>query len=212
MIQGWVGKLPDHSDDSYPDVLERVKSDYSGRLNGVAGNLKKHRPELLTSLADRRRTVESLQSDRDSHTNDLEEVRIRHAVGEFSEEQWDSRRAKIETSIDKVAAVLSVEEDAVAELATVVDSVDRIVGTVHPVPRISRVVEPVARKLETRPSKAANGAPAKSRSWSKVLSELPESDDQAEASEDELAFLETVSTDDFQKLDPINRAFLNGSN
>jgi hypothetical protein len=206
-IEAWIEGLADHADEEYTEVFERVRTDYRGRLDSVTEDLKTHRPDLVSSLEDHQGTADSLRGDRDSHKADMEEGRLRHAVGELSEEQWVDRRTTIEVSLDKVASVLTVEEGAVSELSSVLESVDRIVGIVNPPPLISRVLqETVVEKVATP-----------DHSWSQVLSTIPEEDesqvldeDEAEASEDELAFLETISADDFKRLDPINAAFLNG--
>jgi len=207
-IQGWLVKLVDHADEAYLDVFERVKKDYTDRLKGVAEELTTHRSDLVSDLEARRGTVKSLRADHESHTADMEEVRLRHVVGELSEEEWESRNTTIESARNEVDSVLAVEEDAVAELATVVDSVDRIVGREKPpTPR------PIATVVAPRVEKAAPAAQA--YSWSAVVSgmkekkhEQEEPRQQAGVTEDELAFLETVSTDDFRETDPIVAAML----
>lgn len=198
-IQGWLVKLVDHADEAYLDVFERVKKDYTDRLKGVADELTTHRSDLVSDLEAHRGTVKSLRADHESHTADMEEVRLRHVVGELTEDEWESRSTTIESARDEVDSVLAVEEDAVAELATVVDSVDRIVGREKPAPRpISTVVTPrVEKPVQTN----------QVHSWSAVVSGMKtevEKNEKNGASEDELAFLETVaSMDNFKEMDPI---------
>lgn len=215
-IQGWLEILPRHADEAYPEVFERVREDYDGRHGVVAEQLMEHRPDLLTSLEERQGTVKSLRAERDSNTADLQEVGLRRAVGEFSEEQWDSRRNTIEAALGEVDAILSVEEEAVAELTAVVDSVDSIVEVQNPPPIsivLETAVEREARAEAAAASAAAEKAVAQTRTWSEVVSRIPEEPVEVDeaVSDDELAFLESVSTEDFKRLDPINAAFLNGN-
>lgn len=122
-IQGWIARLASHADDARPEVFERVRDDYQGRLDSVNGKLARHRTDLVERLDGRRSEVEALRSDRDSHAAELEEARLRHAVGEYSDKRWDERRGGIEESLGELDALLEVEEGAVAELSGIIASI-----------------------------------------------------------------------------------------
>lgn len=122
-IQGWMDRLSSHAGDARPEVFERVQSDYQARLDGVTGKLARHRTDLVGRLDARRSEVESLRSDRDSHQAELEEARLRHAVGEFSDSRWEDRRSSIEESLGELDALLEVEEGAVSELSGIIDNI-----------------------------------------------------------------------------------------
>lgn len=220
-IQGWMGRLADHADEAYPEVLERVKEDYRGRLEGVAGQLAEHRPQLATKLEDRQGTVVSVRFDRNSHVADLEEARLRHAVGELSEPQWDSRRTKIEGLLEEIDERLEVEEGAVSALTEALEKIDAS-G-----PRRTSVAFTSEGYVEVE--HASIGGGARNGSWSAVVSEmkkerLPEAGGRIPTAEnaagdgpaahdepdDELDFIDAVSTDDLEKLDPIAAAMRAG--
>lgn len=227
-IQGWMGRLADHADEAYPEVLERVKKDYRGRLEGVAGQLAEHRPQLVTKLEDRQGTVGSLRSDRDSHVADLEEARLRHAVGEFSEPQWDSRRTTIEGLLDEVDSKLEVAESAVSELTAALDRIDAS-G-----PRRPTVAFTSEGFVQVEHSPVRGGA-ARNGSWSAILAatrkeghsdatkkegrygatvrtpmaeevRIPTAEEDGSADSDELDFIDAVSPEDLEELDPIATA------
>ena len=222
-IQGWREKLADNADDAYPEVLERVRNDYNGRLESIANDLVEHRSDLVSRLEDRKKAVETFRGDRSGHANDLEESRLRHAVGELSDEQWGSSRTTIEASLAEVDSVLETEEGAVEELTSVLDRVDLIVEVGSPPPPASLFVKKAGGRVTgPRPVVAAgtnghsNGrVVAQDGSWSAVLCEVadaeeaaPEDEDTVDstadaADEDELAFLESVSLDDVRRTDPI---------
>jgi len=138
-IQGWMDRLSSHAGAARPEVFERVRADYQGRLDGVNGKLARHRADLEGRLDARRSEVESLRSDRDSHQAELEEARLRHAVGEFSDSRWEDRRGSIEESLGELDALLEVEEGAVAELSGIIESIGEG-GT--PVPGVAVMAEP----------------------------------------------------------------------
>jgi hypothetical protein len=200
-IRGWMGKLADHADEAYPEVLERVKKDYRTRVEGVANRLGEHRPDLAASLEDRQGTVVSLNSDRDSHVADLEEVRLRHVVGEFSEAEWDTHRTKIEGWLDDVDSKLEVEEGAVSELT---EALERIDASRPPRTTVAFSSEGYV-EVE---GGSDRGNAARNGSWSAHLAaakaegrpvgadrhSTPEEADEDES--DELDFIDAVSTDD----------------
>lgn len=210
-IQGWIGRLADHADEAHPEVFERVRLDYSGRLDGVTGHLVKHRSKLVSSLEDRQGTVQSLQADRDSDAADLEEVYLRRAVGELSESQWDSRRANIEATLDGFDSLLAIEEEAVSELTAFVDGIGE--GGTPPPDFSLDPEEDVANELDAGGAvnsgagpEAGKGLAAHGRSWSDLLSGMTDEGDSDASAEtattgedeaggeycDELEFLESL--------------------
>lgn len=211
-IQGWMDRLPDHADESYPEVIERVTNDYQGRLDGVAEQLAEHAPDLVSSLGVRRGNVKSMQSDRGAHVDDLEEARLRHFVGEFSDEEWESRRTTIEGLLSKVDGLLKIEESAVAEFEEALEKID--VGG----PADAAVVFGSDGPVEVRTAAAGHG------SWSIARSVhvdrpatngspgVPAASKEAAASDsDELDFLDAVSPETLERLDSIAIASRNGS-
>lgn len=124
-VQSWIERLAEHSSDVRADVFERVLTDYQNRLGKVTGALAKYRSDLVSGLDGRQAQVASLQADRDSHAADLEEARLRHAVGEYSEGTWDDRRESIEASLHEIDELLDAEQGAVAELTAIIDSIEK---------------------------------------------------------------------------------------
>jgi hypothetical protein len=122
-IQGWLDRLAGHQSDADPDVFNRVQSDYQGRLDKVTSKLVQHRSQLVSSLEARQAEVESLQGDRDTQAGHLEEARLRHAVGEFSDTQWGDASGNIEGSLAELDELLEMEAGAVSELAVIIDSI-----------------------------------------------------------------------------------------
>jgi hypothetical protein len=119
-IHGWIDKLDAHASDARPEVFEKVRADYRKRLDGVNGQLTEHRVQLVDTLESRRSEVEALREDRDGHAAELEEVRLRHAVGEFDDGAFEKRSGKIQSSLDDLDQLLADEDRTVSELAEII--------------------------------------------------------------------------------------------
>lgn len=122
-IQGWVERLADHADDVRPEVYEKVLTDYRQRLDAVTGELSEHHAHLVETLDGRRSEVEVLERDHDEHAAELEEVRLRHAVGEFDDDEWEERRGEVQGSLDELDQLLDDERKTVAELEEIIASI-----------------------------------------------------------------------------------------
>lgn len=119
-IGGWVERLADHAGDVRAEVVDKVRQDYEDRLQAVNTDLAEHRASLGETLETRRAEVESLRGDRDEHAAELEEAKLRHAVGEFSDSEWKKRKGSVEQTLEDLDALLGVEEKTVSELADII--------------------------------------------------------------------------------------------
>ena len=115
-IQGWISRLDEFRGETTPDVFERVRGDYAGRLEEVNGKLARHRADLQSSLDEQRGRVAELQSERDDRGAELEEAKLRHAVGELSDAQWERRREESETALEELDEGLAAQRSALEEL------------------------------------------------------------------------------------------------
>jgi len=118
-FQDWLSRLDELGSDFRPEVAEKVRSDYEGRLTGVEGELEGHRTELESALAERSETADRIAGRYDAHCAELEETELRHAVGEFDEEEWERRRSEHQGEIDNLEADLTEQRSAVESLQTV---------------------------------------------------------------------------------------------
>lgn len=117
--QGWLTRLDELGDEFRPEVAEKVRGDYAGRLATVETALEGHRTELETALADRAAAVEKVAGEHDARSAELEETQLRHVVGEFDDEEWERRRAEHQVGIDELEAELTTQRSAVESLQTV---------------------------------------------------------------------------------------------
>ncbi len=119
--QGWLTRLDELGDEFRPEVAEKVRGDYAGRLATVETALEGHRTELETALADRTAAVEKVAGEHDARSAELEETQLRHVVGEFDDDEWERRRAEHQVGIDELEAELTTQRSAVESLQTVLN-------------------------------------------------------------------------------------------
>ena len=118
-FQGWLAKLDGVVSDFRPEVAERVRKDYESRLKGVESELATHSSELESTVASRIQRLEELASEHDSRSADLEESQLRHEVGEYSQSDWEEKRAEHANVLDALGDEIGAERVAVTELEKV---------------------------------------------------------------------------------------------
>lgn len=113
-LQEWLKRL-DELDDIPAQVARRVRADYEQRLQAVVDELGAHRDQLAS---DRQRLDERLLEAAERHdgaADTLEEVRLRHRIGELTAEEWEDRRPGLEGELEAAAAERAeIEREIVA--------------------------------------------------------------------------------------------------
>lgn len=145
-FQGWLNRLDDLGNEFRPEVAEKVRTDYAGRLAEVEAELEGHRAELETALAGRVAAVEKVAGEHDRLSAELEETQLRHAVGEFDDQEWERRRAGHQVEIDELEAELTSQREAVDSLQTVLSELAGA-GSVAAVAREAETEPPVPQEL-----------------------------------------------------------------
>jgi len=121
----WLDRLEGRGEEVRPEVYERVRGDYLERLSGVEAELTGHREELESSLARCRERVASLEEERDVRAADLEEAELRHAVGEYADEEWDELRGEHEGALAELEGRLEEERSATARFEEILAELDQ---------------------------------------------------------------------------------------
>jgi len=115
-IQEWLVKLDGLRDAYRPEVHSRVAGDYAERLQAVEGELGTHRAGLEETLAGRRAAADDLLATRDACAAELEEVELRHAVGEFAADEFEERKGGHEETLADLGTRIDAERAAIDEL------------------------------------------------------------------------------------------------
>jgi hypothetical protein len=120
-FRGWLDQLESRAGDVRPEVYERVRSDYRERLSMVEDELAGHRESLERSLAECRERVSSLEREREEEAAALEEAELRHAVGEYPDEEWEGLRDERQNAVHELEGRLDEEQGAVGRFEEVLE-------------------------------------------------------------------------------------------
>lgn len=120
-LREWLAAVEDRREEVREDVFRRVRDDYRERLEEVEASLATHRSDLAASLDDREAVIAELGEKREVRAADLEEVELRHAVGEYDEDAWRERKAEHEDVLAELEGRLESERGAAEQLRDVLD-------------------------------------------------------------------------------------------
>ena len=118
-LQGWLDRLNQSGGSAPPTVRERVRADYEGRLAEVVARLSGFTTALEASLATLRSQLAHLGDLRIEAEEARAEASLRHGVGEYSDDEWQSLEAEAAGKINGLAADIHRLEDEAARLEDV---------------------------------------------------------------------------------------------
>ncbi|MDP2583771.1 MAG: hypothetical protein Q8W47_06820 [Candidatus Palauibacterales bacterium] len=122
--RAWLTRLDGEVGGVRRTVYERVREDYLERLGEVEDELKGHREGLEASLSERRERMADLEGQREERAARMEEAELRHRVGEYSDEDWETHRAEHEGALEELEGRLEEEATAVDRLEEVLGELD----------------------------------------------------------------------------------------
>ncbi|MDZ7631020.1 MAG: hypothetical protein U5K74_06650 [Gemmatimonadaceae bacterium] len=100
--EGWIAALATKTDVP-PHVLEKVRTDYTGRLRTVLQAFTAHTPALEAALAEHQARDTALAAQEKSCRDEHAEGELRHMVGEYDSAQWDQVRIGHEAMLSRLA-------------------------------------------------------------------------------------------------------------
>lgn len=122
-IQGWLDRL-DRSAGSAPEaVRRRVRGDYERRLAEVVARLGGFTAAISDTLAGVQARHADLERERAGVEEALAEAELRHAVGEYSDGEWEAVARESGDRIDALGRELAALADEAGRLADVLGQV-----------------------------------------------------------------------------------------
>lgn len=194
-FQDWLSRLDELGSDFRPEVAEKVRSDYEGRLTEVEGELGGHRAELESALAERSETADRIAARHDARCSELEETELRHAVGEFAEEEWERRRSEHQSEIDDLEADLTAQRSAVESLQAVLGELTGAAAVAASVELEPQVVEELAVAVDEAPETVEVVEAEEESAWMSQPFEDGEPGTEQEEAVEDIARAELVEAD-----------------
>jgi hypothetical protein len=124
-LRAWIDRL-DSLDDATPQhIATRVRSDYGERLEAITAELTEHVQAVRDDLKEARERLASAEEGHREAMDRLEEVRLRHRIGELDADSWEEQRPALEATRDEadearagVAAEVETLEALLVEIET----------------------------------------------------------------------------------------------
>lgn len=160
-LQHWLAKLDATSGTAPPGVREKVRADYLGRLRAVIDELRSHATTIQTELERQRRLRAELEARRLEAEETLAEARVRHAVGEYTDDEWQRVSQENARSLEQVQGELARIAEEMARLVEVQELIAETkaapvrVEAARPAPPIEMLPDPtpdVAAAVGSPPS------------------------------------------------------------
>jgi len=187
----WLAKLDASGDKAPPAVRQRVRGDYEGRLQSVMEQLRGRGAAITEELERHHASQAELDRERRAAEEALAEAEVRHAVGEYTEDEWrrvsEESRREIEQLRGRLRSVggeitrltqiqASISSPRNAPPAPAPQARPARPEVVEQAPLITHVAEPIEESSRFAPKARQEPEPA--------------------APVDELAFLKSVSDEE----------------
>lgn len=137
-ITDWLQKLEGASSKTPPAVRDRVRADYQGRLAQVVEQLRSHSDVISRSLSGLRSQAAEYEEMRREEQETLAEAELRHAVGEYGQEEWSR-----------------VEADATGKIQGLDEELGRLAAEIGRLEEVLQQMAPPVREPEPRPGPAS---------------------------------------------------------
>jgi hypothetical protein len=121
----WLQQLEERGSNAPPHVVERVRLDYTRRLENVTSQLRARAGELESSARELAARVEKLLADEKTQRDERAEAELRGAVGEYSPEQTQELLARCDEAIARLAAERAVMAAELAKVEEILVSIGR---------------------------------------------------------------------------------------
>jgi hypothetical protein len=157
-LRGWIARLDEVGTGAPARVAERIRQDYTERLERVTAALGEHREEIGRGLEAMRAELREAEERHTLAGEALEEMRLRHLIGELGDVEWDTQRGRLEVEVDSAETEmrrLNAEVERLAALSAEVSGESSSVETAF-----ASAAEEPAEEEEAAPLAFIEEAPA----------------------------------------------------
>ena len=118
--QAWLATLESRRSSTPPHVYDRVQKDYVSRLDRVMQSLAERAGQLSGTIEGMTAELAALRQHESDRTDERHEAELRAAVGEFTPDDWEKRRAEADSDLERIAAERHSLEGELQELQRIV--------------------------------------------------------------------------------------------
>jgi hypothetical protein len=201
----WLAKLDSTANKAPPAVRQKVRADYESRLRGVIERLRGHAATIADELHRHQTTQGDLDAQRRQAEEELAEAEVRHAVGEFGDDEWRRISEESDGRLNGLREQLKTVGHEIARLAEVQSLITAPVRVPEAaVAARAPAAEDVLERppLPPPPMEPVAEAPPHQRPAPKPQPPRAREHDHAGAQGDELAFLKSVADEEAKPAPP----------
>lgn len=122
-LTGWIARLDEVGGQASTRAAERIRADYAERLRRVNESLSAHRGEIEADLQRFRGALEQAEAHRLAAADEMDEVSLRHLIGELDEKAWNAARPDLEARVREA-------EDAVEQARAEVERLETLAADI----------------------------------------------------------------------------------
>jgi hypothetical protein len=191
----WLARLDASGDKAPPAVRQRVRGDYEARLQSVMEQLRGRGAAITEELERHHATQAQLDRERREAEEALAEAEVRHAVGEYTEDEWRQVSEESRSAIEQLRNRLRSVGAEITRLTGIQAVITAPRGAGAPAGPT-----PPARAPRPEPVEHSPPAPAVSEAEEAPSRYAPRSRPEPEpaAPVDELAFLKSVADEEIK--------------
>lgn len=153
-LTGWIARLDEVGPQASSRVAERVRADYAERLRRVNEDLAAHRGEIESDLAGFRAALAEAEEMRGRAADELDELSLRHLIGELDESAWNEARPPLERRVadaDDAVARARAEVEHLEQLAADIAGAEAAAAAPPPLPALEEPAAPVETFADDAP-------------------------------------------------------------
>jgi hypothetical protein len=153
-LTGWIARLDEVGSQASSRVAERIRADYADRLRRVNEDLSSHRGEIDADLAQFRAALGEAEGQRAQSADALDEMSLRHLIGELDESAWDESRPGLERQVqnaEDAVARARAEVERLEQLAADIAGAEAAAAAPPPLPSFDDEPAPTDEASETAP-------------------------------------------------------------
>ena len=124
-VTEWLERLALTGDDASDEVRSKVREDYETRLAAASKGLQGYADELRSTLSKETKKRSDFLEREQRAEGRLTEAKLRHAVGEYEDSQWNEIHSEILGELVKVREGLKAAGKEIDRLEDVLSSIDR---------------------------------------------------------------------------------------
>lgn len=146
LIAERIQKMDEHKSSVSGSVYQRVRADYSSKLETIKKSFESKKKEIVRELEKFYKFKIDLESELKKHQEVLEEAKFRNFLGEYNEEQFQSTQNIEQIEIEKLSQQLSYVESNINQYEELVG------GPVHDLIAGKNTAPPPSIKTPPSPS------------------------------------------------------------